>query len=173
MNIPVLGSSRRDPHGAVAAVDTLHLNQGSLLVALVAESDESIPTRLAGLLVGHDLRRLAGVEARLEESDEDELVDFVAQITDENGEFGAAVIAAVNKSTTRGPVKTENAVGVGNALAVELEGLLGSLRAAELDKAVSGVTGKMSARVVCRRSWHETRQGRCLSANINGATEQE
>jgi hypothetical protein len=79
-----LRSRRRDTHGAIAAINTLHLNQGTLLVLLIRETDESIAARLAGHRVRHDLRRLARGEAALEEGHEDKLIDLRAEIADEN-----------------------------------------------------------------------------------------
>lgn len=40
----VLGGRSRNPHGAVAAVDALHLGEGALLVRLVREANETIAT---------------------------------------------------------------------------------------------------------------------------------
>ena len=55
----VLRSSRRDPHGAVSAIDTLHLGQGALLVTFIREANKAIPTRHSTDWIGHDLRGLA------------------------------------------------------------------------------------------------------------------
>lgn len=55
----VLGSSRRDPHRAIPAIDTLHLGQGALLVTFIREADEAVTTRHSTDWIGHDLCRLA------------------------------------------------------------------------------------------------------------------
>jgi hypothetical protein len=55
----VLGSSSRDSHRSVTAVNTLHLNQGTLLVILIGEAHETIASALTGHGVRHDLGRLA------------------------------------------------------------------------------------------------------------------
>ena len=92
----VLGSSGGDTHRTVAAVDSLHLTQSTLLVVLVRETNKAIATRHATDGVGHDLGRLAGWEAALEEGHEYILVDLRAQITNEDGILRATVIAAGN-----------------------------------------------------------------------------
>lgn len=91
----VLGSSSRDAHGTVATVHTLHLAQSPLLVVLVGEADEAVATRHAADRVGHDLGRLAGREAALEERNEDILVDLRAQVTNEDRVLRATVITAI------------------------------------------------------------------------------
>lgn len=75
---PVLGSGRGNSHGSVPTVDTLHFKQRALLILLVGEADKSVASRLSGLLIRHNLGRLAGRESSLEECDEDEFVDLVA-----------------------------------------------------------------------------------------------
>lgn len=89
----VLRGSGGDAHGAVAAVDTLHFGEGALLVCLVGEADETVAAGHAGDVVGHDLGGLDGGEAVLEEADEDILVDFGAEVADEDGELRAAVVS--------------------------------------------------------------------------------
>ena len=90
----VLGSSGGDAHGAVAAVDTLHLGESTLLVVLVGEADETVAAGHAGNGVGHDLGGLARREAALEERDENVFVNLRAEITNEDGVLGATVITA-------------------------------------------------------------------------------
>lgn len=92
------------------------------------------------MLVCHDFGRLAGWESSLEEGNENEFVDLVSKVTNKNGEFGAAIIAAVNQSATRSPVETEYSISVGNGCSVQLESLLSSFCSVELDKAITGVT---------------------------------
>lgn len=55
----VLGGGGGNAHGTVAAVDTLHLAQGTLLVVFVGEANETVATGHAADGVGHDLGRLA------------------------------------------------------------------------------------------------------------------
>lgn len=141
-DLPVLRGRGRDTHGTVAAVDTLHLDQGSLLILLVGEANETVAAGLAGLLVGHDLGRLARGETSLEQGDQDELINLMAEVADEDRVFGAAVIAAVNKTTTRSPVEAEDTVGVRNRGAVQLQGLLSSLGGRELNKAVARIASQ-------------------------------
>jgi hypothetical protein len=93
----VLGGSGGDAHGAVAAVDTLHLGESALLVVLVGEADETVATGHAGNGVGHDLGGLARGEAALEEGDKNVFVNLRAEITNEDGVLGATVIAAGKK----------------------------------------------------------------------------
>lgn len=90
----VLGGSGGDAHGAVAAVDTLHLSESALLVVLVGEADETVAAGHARDRIGHDLGGLARGEAALEERNEDILVDFGAEITNEDGVLRATVITA-------------------------------------------------------------------------------
>ena len=93
----VLGGGGGDTHGAVAAVDTLHLAQGTLLVVLVGEAHKTVTAGHAADGIGHDLGGLAGREAALEERDEDVFVDLGAEVTHEDGVLGATVITAVYK----------------------------------------------------------------------------
>lgn len=67
--LPVFRGSSRDAHGSVATVDTLHLDEGALLVILVGEAHKAVSTALARHGIRHDLSRLAGGEAGLEERD--------------------------------------------------------------------------------------------------------
>lgn len=53
--LPVLRCGGRDPHGSVTAIHTLHFDQSTLLVLLIRKSDETISSRLPGLLISHDL----------------------------------------------------------------------------------------------------------------------
>lgn len=92
MDEPGLGGGSRDPHGAVAAVDSLHLNQGALLIALITKANEAVAARLASHGIRHDLGRLARRKAGLEERDQHEFVNFGAEVADEDGELGAAVV---------------------------------------------------------------------------------
>lgn len=92
IDIPGFGGSCRDAHGTVTAVNALHLNQSPLLVRLIAETDKAVTTRLTGHSVGHNFGRLARREARLEQRDQDELIDLRAKIADENAIFGSTII---------------------------------------------------------------------------------
>lgn len=94
--LPVLRSGRRNTHRSITAVNTLHLHQGTLLILLVREANKSVTAGLAGLLVGHDLGALARGEAGLEQGNQDELVHFVAEVTNKDGELGASSIATVD-----------------------------------------------------------------------------
>lgn len=94
----VLGGSGGDAHRAVAAVDTLHLGESTLLVVLVGEADETVAAGHAADGVSHDLGRLARREAALEERDEDVFVHLGAEVTNEDGVLGTTVIAAGKES---------------------------------------------------------------------------
>jgi len=136
----VLGSGGANAHRPITAVDALHLTKSQLLVALVGEADETVASGKTADRVGHDLGGLARVVLGLEEGHEDVFVDLWAKVADEDGEFGATVVAAaVGKAATRCPVQLELAVAVGNALAVELEGLGGSIGAFKINEAVASV----------------------------------
>ena len=91
----VLGCGGGDAHGAIAAVDALHLGEGLLLVLLASEPDKTVAARHTANGVGHDLGGLGGLVLVLEELYEDELGDLGAQVSDENAEFGTTLIAAV------------------------------------------------------------------------------
>lgn len=93
----VLGGSGGDAHGAVAAVDTLHLGESALLVVLIGEADKTVAAGHAADGVGHDLGGLARGEAALEERDENVLVHLRTEITNEDGVLGATVITARGK----------------------------------------------------------------------------
>lgn len=90
----VLRGGGRDTHGAVAAVDTLHLSEGALLVVLVGEADEAVAAGHAADGVGHDLGGLARGETALEERDEDVFVHLRAEVTNEDGVLRATVVTA-------------------------------------------------------------------------------
>jgi hypothetical protein len=90
----VLRGSGGDAHGAVAAVDTLHLGESTLLVVLIGEANEAVTAGHAGDGVGHDLGGLARGEAALEEGDENVFVNLRAEVTNEDGVLGATVITA-------------------------------------------------------------------------------
>ena len=91
-HIPSLGGGSGDAHGAIAAVDALHLNQRALLVRLVAKADKAISAGLAGHRVRHDLGGLARGEARLEQRNQNELVDLRAEVADKDTKLRAAII---------------------------------------------------------------------------------
>lgn len=97
----VLGGSGGNAHGAVAAVDTLHLGESALLVVLVGETDESVAAGHARDGIGHDLGGLARGETALEEGDEDVFVDLGAEVTNEDGVLGTTVITAENEKKKR------------------------------------------------------------------------
>ncbi len=154
----VLWSGSADAHGAVAAVNTLHLGEGLLLVLLVCEANETVTTRHAANGVGHDLGGLGRGVLVLEELDKDKLSDFRSKVTNEDRVLRAALIAAailsalqgyrahrrnspaISKATARGPVELEGAVRVGDELAVETKGLGRGIGAGEIDKAIASVT---------------------------------
>jgi len=79
-------------HGTVAAVDSLHLRQGAVLVLLIREANESVSTRHSADGVGHDLGGLARREPRLEERNEDVFVNLGAKVTNEDGVLGTTII---------------------------------------------------------------------------------
>jgi hypothetical protein len=136
----VLGGSSGNAHRAVAAVDALHLGECLLLVFLAGESDETITAGHAADWVGHDLCRLSGRVAVLEELYEDEFSHFWAKVTDEDGEFGATLVtAAIGETTTRSPIKLERAVRVGNKLTIERQGLGSGISAREINEAISSI----------------------------------
>jgi hypothetical protein len=95
-NVPSLGRSSGDTHRAVAAVDTLHLNQGTLLVALLTKANEAVATRLASHGVGHDLRRFARRETRLEKRNKDEFVHLRAKVTHKDAVLGATIVTVTD-----------------------------------------------------------------------------
>ena len=95
--LPVLGSGGGDAHGAVAAVDTLHLNQSTLLVVLIREANKAVAARLARHGIGHDLGRLARGETGLEKGNKDIFVDLGAKISNEDGVL-RSLVTEVNKS---------------------------------------------------------------------------
>ena len=102
-SLPVLGSSRGDPHGPVAAVDTLHLDKGTLLVVLIREANEAVAAALARHGIGHDLGRLARREAGLEKGHKDVFIDLGAEIADEDGVLRTAVLTGSTRSQKRSP----------------------------------------------------------------------
>lgn len=93
----VLGRGGRDTHGAVTAVDTLHLAQSALLVVLVGEANETVSAGHAADGVGHDLGGLARWEAALEERDKDVFIDLGTKVTNEDGVLRTTVITAALK----------------------------------------------------------------------------
>lgn len=155
-----LGRGGRDAHGAVAAVDALHLGESTVLVLLVGEADKSVAARHAADGIGHDLGRLARGEAGLEKRNQNVFVDLGAEIADEDGVFGTAVVTAVlfspafttltrdqpsiSESTTRRPVELEGAGAVRNLCSVEGESLGSRGGVLEFDEAVSGITTENS-----------------------------
>lgn len=140
----VLRCGSADAHGPVAAVDTLHLTESKLLVALVGETHETVAPREAADRVGHDLGGLARVVLGLEERHEDVLVDLGAKVADEDGELGTAVVTAtVSETATRGPVELELTVAVRDDLAVKLKGLGGSIGVLEINEAVASVASEI------------------------------
>jgi hypothetical protein len=116
----ILRSSWRDAHGSVSTIDALHLIQCLTLVFFVTETNKSVAPRLSCLLVCHDLGRLAGRVSWLKQCYENELVDFVAKISDKNGVLGRAIIPAVDETTAGGPVEPEDPVGVRNWRSIQL-----------------------------------------------------
>lgn len=55
----VLRSSRRDAHGAVPAINTLHLGQSALLITFLREANEAVTARHSTDWIGHYFRGLA------------------------------------------------------------------------------------------------------------------
>jgi hypothetical protein len=146
----VLRSGGADAHRSVAAVYTLHFTESKLLVALIGETDETVTSGETADGIGHDLGGLAGVVLGLEQGHEDVLIDLWAKVADEDGELRATVVTApVSKSAAGGPVELELTVAVRNDLAVELEGLGGSIGAFKINEAVASVAsgGFLSASV--------------------------
>jgi hypothetical protein len=141
----VLRGGRGDAHGAVAAVDTLHLDEGALLVILIGKANEPVATALTGHGIGHDLSRLAGRETRLEQRNQDVFVDLGAKIADENTILGTSVVTSINQATARCPVELELTGAVGNLSAVKAKSLGGGVRVGELDEAISSVSGVLVA----------------------------
>lgn len=137
--VTVLGRRGGDAHGSVTAVDALHLDQSTLLVLLVREANEAVTTALSGHSVGHDLSRLAGGEASLKQRDEDEFVHLRAEVANEDGELGTAVITAIVDTAARGPVELEHTGRVRDRSAVEGKSLGGSISRVELNEAVSSI----------------------------------
>lgn len=90
----VLGGGGGDAHGAVTAVDTLHLAQSTLLVVLVGEANKTVSTGHAADGVGHDLGGLARGETALEERNKDVFVDLGTKITNEDGVLRTTVVTA-------------------------------------------------------------------------------
>lgn len=139
--ILVLWGSRGNAHGPVTAVDTLHLGQGALLICLVGEADKAVATRQTADGVGHDLGRLAGREASLEDAHKHVLVDLGAEIANKDGEFRATVVtAAVGKATAGSPVELEGAVRVGDQRSIQGESLLSCVRALKINETISSIT---------------------------------
>jgi len=136
----VLGGSGGNTHGAVAAVDTLHLDKSTLLVILVGKANEPVATALTGHGIGHDLSRLAGREACLEERNQNVFIDLGTEIADEDAVLRTTVVASVNQTTARRPVKLELAGAVGNRVAIKTQGLGGCIGGGELDEAVASVS---------------------------------
>jgi hypothetical protein len=90
---PVLRCGSRNSHWSIAAIDSLHFDEGPLLVRLIGEAHEPIAPALARHSIGHDLSRLAGWETRLEERDQHVFIDLGTEITDEDGVLWATIIA--------------------------------------------------------------------------------
>lgn len=92
----VLGCSRRNAHGTVAAVNALHLSEGTLLVRLVGKADKTVATRQTADVVGHDLSRLARRKTTLEKRYEYKFIHFGTEVTNKNRILGAAVVTAID-----------------------------------------------------------------------------
>ena len=155
----VLGGGSGDTHGAVAAVDTLHLTQSTLLVILIGEADKAITTGHSTDGVGHYLGRLARWESALEKGNEDIFVHLRTQVANENGVLGTTVIAArlfsvsflfpgrrdkrylppVSEATTSGPVQLEDTVCVGHGSAVQRQGFSSRGGRRKVNETIAGV----------------------------------
>jgi len=159
----VLGSSSRDSHRSVTAVNTLHLNQGTLLIVLVGEAHKAIASALAGHGIRHDLGRLARWEAGLEKRDQDVFVDLRAEVTHKDAVLGSTVITSIHKTAARRPVKLELARAVGNRCAVKTKCLGSSFRGGEFNEAVAGVARVLVANHVDVDSLSGSRQKNALN----------
>jgi hypothetical protein len=139
----VLWGGSGDAHWAVSAVDTLHLSQGTLLIHLIRESDETVTARKAVDWVGHDLGRLARWEARLEEGNQDVFINLWSQVSDENGELWSTIILAVSDSSSGSPVQLEWTVAVRNDGSVQGKSLSGGTGGREVDEAIASSARKL------------------------------
>ena len=142
----VFWCSSRDTHWSVTAINTLHFAQSTLLILLVGEADEAVATGHAGKRVGHDFCGLARWESALEQRNQNVLVDFRAEITNEDAEFRATVITAAISETTAGcPVELEWSVGVWHWCATESKCFCSSLRRRKIDEAVTSIASDISS----------------------------
>jgi hypothetical protein len=87
------GSSGRDAHGPVAAVNALHLSQGTMLILFVREPDKAVATRHSANRIRHNLGGLARREPGLKKRDKHVFVHFGSKIPDKDGIFGSTIIA--------------------------------------------------------------------------------
>lgn len=79
----------------------------------------------------------------MEQRDEDILINLWSEVTNEDGELWATVIATVGKAATGRPVELEWAGGVWDHSSVKLKSLGGSLWGGEINEAVAGVARKL------------------------------
>jgi len=94
----VLWSGGRDSHRTVAAVNALHLREGSLLIRLVSKTNETVASRHAGDWVRHDLSGLARGEPRLKQRDQYVFIHLGAKIADKDRVFWTAIVTTVSVS---------------------------------------------------------------------------
>lgn len=187
-DIPLLWGGGADAHGAVTAVNTLHLVESAQLVGLVGEADEAISAGLASVGVGHDLRALARREAALEQRHEDVLGDLRTKITDKDGELGAAIVTeqqelalrkvqgrspmnipSVDEAATRSPVQLELlAVAARDASSSQGQSLVSGVSIRELDEAVTRIAENML--VLYIGSAARVRKARALRSSSKSCT---
>lgn len=152
----------------------MHLDQGTLLIILIRESNEAVASALAGHGIRHDLGRLARGEASLEKRDQDVFINLGAEITNEDAILGATVITvgeglyqhkclvlelakdclimrnyspSVHKATARSPIKLELTRAVRDRGPIKPECLGSRIRGSKLDKAVAGIAVETIVRV--------------------------
>lgn len=135
----VLGSSSGDSHGTRTAIEALHLSQGPLHFAFIAETNETVASGGVGNRISHDLGRLAGRVSRLEKLMQSKLSHIGSKVTDENRELRATVVTLVQETTTRSPIKFEDSLGVRDGLTIEGDGFRSSSGVGKLYKAVARV----------------------------------
>lgn len=84
-----------DFHGAVTAVDALHLNEGPLHFGLIGEANETVSPRLSRHSVRHDFGSFARWEPSLEKRDEYVLVNLGPKIADKDRVLRTAILTVI------------------------------------------------------------------------------
>jgi len=92
----LLRGGRRDAHGAIATINSLHLYKSALHIGLVTEANEAIAAGLACHSVRHNLGGFARRKTRLKQGDQDEFVDLGAEIADKDAVFRTAIVAGAS-----------------------------------------------------------------------------